>query len=227
MQGILLIDKPAGWTSFDVVNKIRYQVAREAVVKPKSIKVGHAGTLDPFATGLLIVLVGKENTRQAQSYSKKDKTYEVEMILGKSSSTGDSDGEITEVSDNKPDKEVISKTLNKFKGEISQVPHAYSAIKVGGQRAYKLAREGKEVRLEPRKVYISQLELTSYEYPTVKFMAEVSSGTYIRSLVEDIGRELGTGAYTANLRRTKIGDFDIANAQTIESLVSYILIANQ
>lgn len=216
MQGLLLIDKPAGWTSFDVVNKVRFEVARLENVKPKSIKVGHAGTLDPFATGLLIVLVGKEYTRQAQKYSKQDKTYAVSMVLGKASSTGDPEGELTDMSASVPSEREVLEALDKFRSEIWQTPHPFSAIKVGGQRAYKLARAGKEANIEPRKVTISKLELIEYTYPQIKLVAEVSSGTYIRSLVEDIGKTLEVGAYTAELRRTKIGEFDIQEAKTLD-----------
>lgn len=223
MQGLLLIDKPAGWTSFDVVNKVRFEVARLKNVKPKTIKVGHAGTLDPFATGLLIVLVGKHYTRQAQKYSKHDKTYEVKMVLGKTSHTGDPDGELTDTSASVPTKTQVIEALDKFKGEIWQTPHPFSAVKVGGQRAYKLARAGQEAKIEPRKVLISKLELIDYAYPHIKLVAEVSSGTYIRSLVEDIGKTLGVGAYTAELRRTKIGKFDIQAAKTLDTTLQDII----
>jgi tRNA pseudouridine55 synthase len=209
MQGILLIDKPAGWTSFDVVNYVRKMVAQAEGKKPKHVKVGHTGTLDPFATGLLVLLIGKEYTRKAAELSKQDKTYEVTMRLGETSSTGDPEGEITHVSDKKPTKAAVEAALKQFTGEIMQTPPAFSAIKINGQRAYKLAREGKEVKIEPRKVMINRLELLDYNYPEVTFIAGVSSGTYIRSLVEDIGKTLGTGAYTDALRRTKVGHFSI------------------
>jgi len=218
MHEILLIDKPVGWTSFDVVNKIRRMVADKEGKKPKSVKVGHAGTLDPFATGLLIVLVGKENTRRASEYSKLDKTYEVTMQLGEVSSTGDPEGEIMPVKGSDPKLEEVEEALQKFVGEIEQTPPAYSAIKVNGQRAYKLARAGKEVQLEPRKIRINRLELADYNYPEVRFVADVSSGTYIRSLVEDLGQALGSGAYTSALRRTKIGEFSIKESKTVEEL---------
>lgn len=212
----MLVDKPAGWTSFDVVNKIRYQIARQQDVRPKSLKVGHAGTLDPFATGLLVVLVGKEYTKQAAQYSKKDKTYEIVMVLGKSSNTGDPEGHITHTSDRIPTESEIKKAISKFKGEIMQTPHPFSAVKVGGQRAYKLSRQGKTPELEPRKVTIHKIKLKDYNYPEIKLVVEVSSGTYIRSLVEDIGADLGTGAYTLMLRRTKVGDFDVSSAKIVE-----------
>lgn len=218
MQGILLVDKPAGWTSFDVVNYVRKIVAQAEGKKPKNVKVGHAGTLDPFATGLLVLLVGKEYTRRAGEFSKLDKTYEVTMRLGQTSSTGDPEGEITDVSDVVPSREALQQAIEKFTGEIEQVPPAYSAIKVNGQRAYKLARAGKEVVLEPRKVTINSLELIEYHYPEVKLMADVSSGTYIRSLVEDIGQVLDTDAYTKNLRRTAINKFSVQKAVLVEEV---------
>src|SRR5258708_30667120 len=137
MQGILLVDKPAGWTSFDVVNYVRRIVAKAEGQRPKQVKVGHAGTLDPFATGLLVLLIGKEYTRRAGEFSKLDKTYEVTMKLGQTSTTGDPEGEITPVSDTIPDEKALQEALRAFRGHIEQTPPAYSAIKVDGQRAYK------------------------------------------------------------------------------------------
>lgn len=211
MNGILLIDKPSGWTSFDVVAKIRGMVKHETGLKKP--KVGHAGTLDPLATGLLVILVGTY-CKRAREFSGLDKVYEVTMKLGQTSTTGDDEGEKTHVSDEKPSKAVVSATLKHFMGEIMQTPHAYSAIKVNGQRAYKLAREGKEVIIEPRKVTVYSIMDVNYTYPEVTFTTKVSSGTYIRSLVEDIGKKLEVGAYMTALRRTQIGDFDIADSQT-------------
>jgi tRNA pseudouridine55 synthase len=213
MQGVLLVDKPVDWTSFDVVNYVRRQVAIAEGKKPKNVKVGHTGTLDPFATGLLVLLIGKEYTRQAGDFSKLDKTYEVTMKLGFSSTTGDPEGEITPVADTQPTAAEIEAALKKFVGTIEQVPPAYSAIKVNGQRAYKLARAGQEVVIQPRQVTINRLEMVNYNYPEVKLMADVSSGTYIRTLVEDIGSSLGTGAYATDLRRTRVGDYNLADAQ--------------
>lgn len=220
MNGILLVDKPAGWTSFDVVNYVRKMVAQAEGKKPKQVKVGHTGTLDPFATGLLVLLIGKEYTQKAAELSKLDKTYGVTMKLGATSSTGDPEGEITSVSDAKPTQKALTEALKRFTGEIKQVPPAYSAIKINGQRAYKLARAGKEVKIEPRKVTINRLELVNYSYPEVKFIADVSSGTYIRSLVEDIGATLKTGAYTKDLSRTKVGDHELKHASRIKDLTS-------
>jgi len=218
MQGILLVDKPKEWTSFDVVNYVRRIVAEVEDKKPKNCKVGHTGTLDPLATGLLVLLVGKEYTRRATELTKLDKTYEVTMKLGQTSSTGDEEGEKTVVSDTVPDKTAILEALAAFQGQIMQVPPAFSAMKVGGQRAYKLAREGKSVALEARPVMMYKNTLTSYEYPYVQFTSEVGSGTYIRSLVEDVGKRLGTGAYMSDLRRTKVGQFSIDHAVQKEDL---------
>lgn len=218
MQGVLLVDKPKSWTSFDVVNKVRRIVAQAEAKKPKNVKVGHTGTLDPLATGLLVVLVGKEYTRQAQTMSKHDKTYEVTMKLGQTSTTADEEGEKTAVSDVQPTEAQIREALAQFVGHIMQTPPAFSAMKVNGQRAYDLARAGKPVELAARPVTIYTINFVSYDYPFVRFDCDVSSGTYIRSLVEDIGKALKTGAYMSDLRRTKVGEYSIAAAVTIEHL---------
>jgi tRNA pseudouridine55 synthase len=218
MQGILLVDKPKGWTSFDVVNYVRRIVASAEGKKPKHTKVGHTGTLDPLATGLLVLLIGKEYTRRATELTKLDKTYEVVMKLGEVSSTGDEEGEKRAVSDTTPTREAILEALDTFAGQIMQTPPAFSAMKVDGQRAYKLAREGKAVELEARPVIIYKNELTSYEYPYVRFTSDVGSGTYIRSLVEDVGKMLGVGAYMSDLRRTRVGQFRLDDALTKDDL---------
>jgi tRNA pseudouridine55 synthase len=218
MQGVLLVDKPAGWTSFDVVNYVRRIVARAEDKGPKHIKVGHTGTLDPFATGLLVLLIGKDYTKRAGELSKLDKTYEVTMRLGSTSSTGDPEGEITPVSDVIPAPQAVLEALKAFRGSIEQVPPAFSAIKVNGQRAYKLARAGKQVIIEPRRVTVNRLELVEYDYPEVRLLADVSSGTYIRTLVEDIGGKLAVGAFTTALRRTMIGAHSIDDSQPVAGL---------
>src|SRR5581483_8009691 len=217
MDGILLIDKPAGWTSHDVVAKIRSILRQAASDKlevkrgakrqvlgtlnlkletpsPK-VKVGHTGTLDPAATGLMVVVLGSY-TKRAAEFSKLDKSYEAELTLGKTSTTGDSEGEITEsdklqvTSDKKkPSLDDIQGALKKFTGEIEQTPPAYSAIKINGQRAYKLARKGEKPALEPRKITIYEISVLDYEYPKLQIKTRVSSGTYIRSLADDIGKE--------------------------------------
>lgn len=211
-SGLVLIDKPAGISSFGVVARVRGKLSREA---GKKIKVGHTGTLDPFATGLLILVVG-EYCKRAGEFSKLGKTYEATLVLGKTSSTGDPEGDITDVSGNEPSREQVEAALKKFTGTIEQTPPAYSAIKINGIRAYKLARKGETVEVPTRTVKISRLELIDYKYPEVKIICDVSSGTYIRTLAEDIGRELGTGAYTLQLRRTAVGEWDISQAQPIE-----------
>lgn len=218
MQGLLLIDKPVGWTSFDVVNYVRRMVANAEGKKPKSVKVGHSGTLDPFATGLLVLLVGKDYTRQAGNFSALDKTYEVSMRLGVTSSTGDPEGQLTTVSGFVPSLEDIRQFASKLTGVISQTPPAYSAIKINGQRAYKLARAGQQVVLEPRSVTVHRLTVEQYAYPDAILTADVSSGTYIRSLVESLGGMLHTGAYTTALRRTRIGDYAVEQAVAVKAL---------
>ncbi|HUP26506.1 MAG TPA: tRNA pseudouridine(55) synthase TruB [Candidatus Limnocylindrales bacterium] len=215
MNGILLIDKPTGWTSFDVVAKVRGIIKRETGLKKP--KVGHTGTLDPLATGLLVLVLG-DYCKRAEEFSKADKVYEVTMRLGQTSTTGDEEGEKTLVSDVRPPKEALKAALALFIGDSLQTPPTYSAIKINGQRAYKLARAGKEVKLEPRQVTIGNLDLTEYTYPEVKFKADVSSGTYIRSLVEDIGKQLGTGAYMSTLRRMRVGTWEIKDAASMDGL---------
>jgi tRNA pseudouridine55 synthase len=218
MEGILLVQKPAGWTSFDVVAYIRRMIAELEQQKPRSIKIGHSGTLDPFATGLLVLLVGKNYTRKAADFTKQDKTYDVTMQLGIISTTGDPEGQLESHSSHVPTVKEIEHTFESFQGTITQMPPAYSAIKINGQRAYKLARAGQNVSLPSRTVSIQQITIHSYDYPLVKFTASVSSGTYIRSLVEDIGRNLGTGAYTTELSRTCVGNFTIDEAFEVTKL---------
>lgn len=223
MNKVILIDKQKDWTSFDVVAKVRSQVRSYAQdqtaegEKPKKIKVGHAGTLDPLATGLLIVLVGAA-TKQQDSYMKQDKVYEVEAMLGKTSTTGDEEGEKTEISDVQPTLEIVTEALQSFVGYISQIPPIFSAIKVDGQRAYKLARAGKPVKMKSRNVTIYSIDKITYNYPVVTFTVKVSSGTYIRTLVADIGDRLSTGAYMSNLRRTQIGSASIDDAVPIDDI---------
>jgi len=230
MNGYILIDKPKGWTSFDVVAKVRGLVratnrqmmaegANDGQQLAKRVKVGHTGTLDPSATGLLVILVGSY-TKRATELTKLDKTYEVTMKLGQTSTTGDQEGEITDVSDMQPSPDEVEAALAQFLGEIMQTPPAFSAMKIDGKRAYELARAGKEVKLEPRPVIIHSTWLTSYEYPYVRFTSNVGSGTYIRSLVEDLGVHLKTGAYMSDLRRTQIGPFSIANTVQVDKLTS-------
>ncbi len=210
----MLIDKPKGWTSFDVVAKIRGQLKAETAVKKP--KVGHTGTLDPLATGLLIIVVGSY-CKRAQEFSKLDKVYEAEVTLGQTSTTDDNEGNKIQKSDKRPSKDEVQQILNTFIGEQQQLPPAYSAIKVDGKRAYKLAREGKEVRMEPRTVAIYSIEKIIYDYPKIRFNVHVSSGTYIRSLARDIGEQLGTGAYLSGLSRTSVGNYKIEDSVSVGS----------
>jgi len=210
-DGIILIDKPANMTSFGVVARVRRVLSKQA---GKKVKVGHTGTLDPFATGLLILCAGKE-TKNAMAYTKLDKVYEATVRLGQISSTGDPEGELTDVSDRQPSREEIDTALKKFTGEITQTPPMFSAIKINGQRAYKLARKGETVEIPSRQVMIYSLEIIDYAYPELKVRAHVSSGTYIRSLAEDIGTALGVGAYCSQLRRTAVADWRVEDARTL------------
>lgn len=207
-EGIHLINKPRGRSSFSIVAQVR----RISDIK----KVGHAGTLDPEAEGLLIVLVGKNFTRQAEKYSKLDKTYEFVVKLGENSSTDDEEGEKELVSDTQPTKEEITKVVEKFIGEIIQTPPIYSAIKIDGQRAYRLARQGVRVDIPKRSVVVTKIKIIDYQYPFLQLEADVSSGTYIRSLARDIGRVLGTGAYCTQIVRTRIGSYYLKNASNID-----------
>lgn len=230
-DGILLIDKQAGWSSFDVVAKTRSILRTEIgnldlensshpisdLPSPRKIKVGHTGTLDPLATGLMIVVVGSY-CKRASEFSKLDKIYEVQMKLGATSSTGDEEGLKTDVKSLKVKEEAIKEVFQGFMGESMQIPPIYSAIKIGGKRAYSLARAGKEVKLDPRSITIYDIKITSYAYPFIDFTVHVTSGTYIRSLVEDIGKKLTTGAYMSNLKRTKVGSFVIEDAIQVEDV---------
>jgi tRNA pseudouridine55 synthase len=219
MDGLLLIDKPAHWTSFDVVNKVRRiaEAARTDRGGRKRFPVGHTGTLDPLATGLLVLLLGKY-TKRATELTKLDKVYEVTMRLGMTSSTGDEEGEKSAQSQERPALEAIAAALVVFTGSLMQTPPMFSAIKVHGIRAYELARKGQTPELQPRPIQVYSLQMLSYEYPYVRFTTHVSSGTYIRTLVEDIGKELGVGAYMSALQRTRVGPFKIEDALQIESL---------
>lgn len=208
LSGLLLVDKPSGWTSFDVVAKIRGILSREAGYK---VKVGHAGTLDPMATGLLVLAIGSA-TKKIDGLMKQSKIYEAVLCLGATSNTDDAEGEITGQSDVQPSHADIESVLEEFIGEIAQVPPQFSAIKVAGQRAYKAAREGKQVELEPRRVTIVSIHDVHYDYPQLSFVADVSSGTYIRSLARDIGASLGTGAYLQSLRRLTVGEMSVQDA---------------
>lgn len=212
---MILIDKPAGISSFGVVAKVRGYLRNECGHK---VKVGHTGTLDPFATGLLILLSGKM-TKKSNEFLKLDKEYIADLKLGFKSSTGDPEGEIEKVDDRVPDAKEIEDILQTFIGEIEQIPPKYSAIKINGQRAYKLARKGVDFEVPMRKIRIYNIEVLKYEYPRLAIRCQVSSGTYIRTLAEDIGLKLGVGAYLTALRRTKIGEYSVDKACTLKDFV--------
>ena len=261
---ILLVDKPAGISSFGVVARVRRvlteqrreQVRREWMAAgkrladlpknalPKRVKVGHAGTLDPFATGLLICLLGK-GTKRAGEFLKCDKRYEATIKLGETSTTGDVEGEISEyefsghraaspslrvsalsflpvakkIPENCiPDISQVQLVIESFKGEILQRVPAYSAVKINGRRAYDLARKGVEVEMPERKVKIYEISVVDYKWPELKIDCKVSSGTYIRALGEDIGKALGVGGYLTELRRTEIGEFSVKEAVQLEEI---------
>ena len=214
-EKIILIDKPENMSSFGVVARVRRKLRDE---QGKKVKVGHTGTLDPFATGLMIILAGRA-TKKSDEFLKKDKEYEATVYLGKTSTTGDIEGEITDVSDKVPTPDEVKEACKKFVGEINQTVPIFSAVKINGERAYKLARKGKEVEMPTRKVTISSIDILDYTYPELKIRTHVSSGTYIRTLGEDIGKALGTGAYLTALRRTKIANYDVADALKLDDFM--------
>ena len=218
---IILIDKPLTWSSFDVVNKIRYAIKKYE--QKKKVKVGHAGTLDPLATGLLILCSGKM-TKQIEDFQGQEKEYVAQITFGFTTASYDLESELEnqkEVSNLTLEK--IESALKDFQGEIDQVPPIFSAVQVNGKRAYQSAREGEEVKLKSRKVTISELEIIesnlSENEAIISLRIVCSKGTYIRSLAHDLGQKLETGAHLSGLRRTKIGDFNVEEAQTIEQFL--------
>ena len=207
---VLLIDKPLEWTSFDAVNSIKWAIKRRFGLK--KIKVGHAGTLDPLASGLLIICTGKA-TKTIQDIQSMPKEYVGTLTLGATTPSYDMETEIDQVFDLKGiDEEIIKKTAESFSGIIEQTPPLFSAIRKDGKRLYEYARSGKEVEIKARKVEIHEFEILSIDIPKVEFRVLCSKGTYIRSLAHDIGLKLGCGAYLSALRRTKIGPYNVNNA---------------
>ena len=212
MDGIIVIDKPKGPTSHDIVDIVR----RAFHIR----KVGHAGTLDPMATGVLVILTGK-CTKESGKFSSDDKEYEAELTLGATSDTEDAEGVITnsgKLID--PDPVRIKEVFNAFLGTIEQIPSAYSAVKHKGKKLYELARKGIRVEIEPRRITISRLDIVEITLPKIKFSVTCSKGTYIRKLAADIGERLGCGAYLSALRRTRSGKFTIAEAITVDKLAT-------
>ncbi len=210
LDQVLLLNKPLGWTSFDVVNKLRKKL--------KIKKIGHAGTLDPLATGLLVICTGKM-TKQIDGYQAQEKEYTGKLILGQTTPSHDLETPVTEpVSIEHLSESDLITAAKKFQGTIQQVPPLHSAIKIDGKRAYAFARKGKEVELKPREVVVSTFEITEVQKPTITFRIVCSKGTYIRSLARDFGNELGVGAYLSELCRTRIGDFKLEQALTLDDI---------
>ena len=216
---VFLIDKPLDWTSFDAVNKIRWNIRKAYDLK--KIKVGHAGTLDPKATGLLLICTGKW-TKRIDEFQAQEKTYTGTIKLGVTTPTYDLESEEDQTfpTDHITD-EMIYETTKQFTGVIEQFPPMHSAIKVDGKRLYELAREGQEIERKARKVTIEEFKITRIDLPFVDFEVKCSKGTYIRSLAFDFGKALNSGGYLTALRRTKIGEFNIINAENFALEKSY------
>ncbi len=211
---VFLVDKPLEWTSFDVVKKIRNALRIK--------KVGHAGTLDPLATGLLIVCAGKQ-TKQIDSYMGQEKEYTGTFVIGSTTESFDLEKPVVPVADPSGiTLENIKAAINQLKGDIFQIPPMHSAIKVDGKRVYESARQGIEVKMEARPVQVREFEITGFENNVVHFRISCSKGTYIRSLARDLGKILGVGAYMSSLCRTRIGDFKLSEAKELMYLVEEI-----
>lgn len=208
-SGFLLIDKPSGWTSHDVVAKVRSVIGLK--------KVGHGGTLDPLATGLLVVGLGQA-TKQLEQFVQGDKTYLATVRLGHTSTTDDGEGELTEGTGSPPELDAVREVLDGLRGEQDQLPPIYSALKTAGRKHYELARAGREVERRTRPVTVHDIELIAYDWPDLAFRAAVSKGTYIRSMARDLGEHLKTGGYLLNLRRERVGVLSVDDAIPIDSL---------
>lgn len=214
---VLLIDKPLHWTSFQVVNKLRWEIRR--AFKIKKIKVGHAGTLDPLATGLLVICTGKM-TKNIDSFQAQIKEYTGTFVLGSTTPSYDLETEIDQTYPTEHlTEELIRKAIKQFIGEIAQHPPVFSALKKDGKRLYEFARAGESVDIPSRQVHISEFEITHINNLEVNFRVVCSKGTYIRSLANDFGKALNSGAHLSVLRRTKIGDFEVKNAVGIEEFI--------
>jgi tRNA pseudouridine55 synthase len=208
---MFLVDKPKGLTSSRVVERIKRKF---------NVKAGHTGTLDPLATGLLVVLTGKF-TKNASSFLKLDKAYEVKVILGIETDTFDSEGVVLQRRDNEVTREELEKVLKEFSGDIWQTPPPYSAKKITGRKAYQLARKGISVDIPPKKVSIYSLELREFQFPYFTIACEVSSGFYVRSLAHDIGERLRVGATVVEVRRTRVGPYQVEQAKGLEEILGY------
>ena len=215
---VILIDKPLNWTSFQVVNKLRWKI--KTVFNLKKIKVGHAGTLDPLATGLLIICTGKM-TKQIDLFQGQEKEYTGTMTLGNTTPSFDME---TQVDKSFPTdhitKDLIHETTKNFIGTINQYPPVFSAVKKDGKRLYEFARAGEEVEIKPREITIHEFEIIKVEKKILSFRVVCSKGTYIRSLAHDFGKAMDSGAYLSSLRRTRIGEFHVQDAQSIEDFIN-------
>ena len=211
---VLLLDKPLNWTSADLVRKVKFQLRLK--------KVGHAGTLDPLASGLMILCTGKW-TKRIEEFQAQEKEYEGSLVLGEVRPSYDMETEVSERFDiSGITEEMIRETAHRLTGIIDQVPPAYSAVKLQGKRAYDLIRAGKEVPLQPKKVTVSAFDITAIRLPEIDFRVVCSKGTYIRSLVRDFGEAMNNGAYMSRLVRTRIGEFKLSDAWTIEGLAQAV-----
>jgi tRNA pseudouridine55 synthase len=217
MDKMLLVDKPKGLTSSQVVQQIK---------KKFNVKTGHTGTLDPLATGLLVVLTGKR-TKSASLFLKLDKAYEVKAVLGTETDTFDSDGRVLRRNDNEVTREALEEVMKEFYGDIWQTPPPFSAKKMAGRKAYELARKGISVDIPPSKVSIYSLELKEFQFPYFTLTCEVSSGFYVRSLVHDIGEKIGVGATVLEVRRTRVGPYHVEQAKGLEELLGPICPCSQ
>jgi tRNA pseudouridine55 synthase len=211
MDKMFLVDKPEGLTSSRVVERIK---------KKFSVKAGHTGTLDPLATGLLIVLTGKF-TKNASTFLKLDKAYEVEVVLGVETDTFDCEGTVLRRHDAEVTREQLENVLKQFSGDILQTPPPYSAKKIAGRKAYQLARKGISVDMPPNRVSIYSLELKEFRFPYFTIACEVSSGFYVRSMAHDIGEKLGVGATVVHVRRTRVGPYRVEQAKRLEEILGY------
>ena len=218
MDTVLYFDKPLGWTSFNLVNRVRGVLSRHLGVK--KLKVGHAGTLDPLATGVMILCTGK-NTKLIESFQYQTKEYVATIKLGATTPSFDLETEIdAEYPTEHITEELIKETLAKFIGEIQQIPPTYSAIKINGKRAYEYARKGDEVELKPKTLVIDEIELLEYKMPEIVVRVVCSKGTYIRALARDIGEALQSGGHLTALRRTRIGDIRVENCLQYDDFVN-------
>lgn len=214
---VLLVDKPLEWTSFQVVNKLRWAIRKAFNIK--KIKVGHAGTLDPLASGLLVICTGKM-TKQINTFQGQEKEYTGTFTIGSTTPSYDLETEINETFPTEHiTSELLHETTKQFTGEIDQFPPIFSAIKKEGKRLYEFARAGQDVEIKSRKITISEFEITRIALPEIDFRVVCSKGTYIRSLAHDYGKALNSGAHLSVLRRTRIGDFKVENATTIDNFI--------